>query len=217
MSRAGAIAVFVAATVVLTGSPAREARADMIDTSSMAAWEHCALCHSADGISRTARFPKLAGQKAAYIEKQVRDFKSGRRSNDGGPMQTNTEELTEADIKSVSVYFAKLSPPPPVAPDEVDADLEMGRALFEGGKPETGVAACASCHVGPGQAGILAPHITAQHAGYLQKQLAEFRDGSRDNDTDGQMRRVAATLNDAEIAAVSAYAATLERKIGAAP
>jgi cytochrome c553 len=31
-----------------------------------------------------ARFPKLAGQRPAYIVKQVRDFRDGQRSNDGG-------------------------------------------------------------------------------------------------------------------------------------
>lgn len=193
------------------------ARADMIDTSHMAPWEHCAECHSMDGISATAKFPKLAGQRYAYIVKQLGDFQAQRRTNDGGPMATNTEELTPAHIEIVAKYFSELPPPLP-APAEADAEVAgLGRRLFTEGKPEAGVAACASCHAGDGVAGVLAPRIEAQHAGYLAKQLEDFRAGGRANDPEGRMRTVAAALSDAEIAAVASYAASLGRPKGARP
>src|SRR5262249_39938588 len=72
--------------VLALGSATSLARADMIVTEGMQPWETCAECHNLDGISVMARFPKLAGQRPDYIAKQVRDFRDGRRRNDGGQM-----------------------------------------------------------------------------------------------------------------------------------
>ena len=41
----------------------------------------CASCHGNDGNSALAINPKLAGQNAAYIVKQLMDFKSGVRAD----------------------------------------------------------------------------------------------------------------------------------------
>lgn len=192
-------------------------QADMIDTSGMATWEHCALCHSADGISRMAKFPKLAGQKPAYIEKQLREFRAAKRTNDGGPMVTNAGLLSDAQIREVARYFGSLPPPPPVGSGSETATIAMGRRLFEKGKPEAGVAACVRCHVGSGNPDVLVPKIAAQHAGYLRKQLLDFRTEARRNDPGGVMRDIARGLTEGEIEAVSGYAATRRRMEGGAP
>jgi len=212
---ASRIAFAVTIAAMLAGTSA--ARADMIDTSGMAAWEPCAICHSANGISRMAKFPKLAAQRPDYITKQLRDFRAQRRHNDGGPMLTNAGLLTEDQIIEVATYFGSLPPPPP-ADDALDPEVAaLGAKLFNDGKLEAGVDACATCHVGPGRPGILAPRITAQHAGYLQKQLTEFKNGDRGNDPHGVMRAVAEALSETEIAAVAAYVATRKRQEGVSP
>jgi Cytochrome c553 len=52
----------------------------------------CAACHGADGNSTTPIWPKLAGQHAEYIVKQLQDFKSGKRSNEQmSPLAANLE------------------------------------------------------------------------------------------------------------------------------
>ena len=199
------------------GISASAAWADMIDTSGMAPWELCAECHNMDGISHMAKFPKLAGQRYAYLVKQIGDFQVERRTNDGGKMVSNAGLLSDEDVIAVAKYFSSLPPPPPVTSD-LDAELiGLGRRLFTKGKPEAGVAACASCHAGAGVAGVLAPRIEAQHADYLKKELIDFRGGARSNDPDERMRKIAHALSDAEIVAVAAYASTLERPQGAAP
>ena len=66
------------------------ARADTVVADGMQPWEACAECHSLDGISVMARFPKLAGQRPGYIAKQVRDFREGRRRNDRGLLCSTT-------------------------------------------------------------------------------------------------------------------------------
>jgi cytochrome c553 len=70
--------------LIVAGSVVSLARADMIVTEGVQPWHLCATCHGLDGISAMARFPKLAGQRPAYIVKEVRDFRDGQRSNVGG-------------------------------------------------------------------------------------------------------------------------------------
>jgi cytochrome c553 len=212
---ASAILIVAALAGAISAVPA--ARAGMIDTSGLATWELCAICHSADGVSRMAKFPKLAAQRPDYIAKQLRDFRAERRHNDGGPMLTNAGGLTEKQIDEVVTYFGSLPPPPP-ADGALDPRVAaIGATLFNEGMLEAGVDACVTCHVGRGRPGVLAPRITAQHAGYLEKQLHDFKNGDRENDPRGMMRAVAEALSDTEISAVAAYVATLERQKGVAP
>src|SRR5947208_12526830 len=85
----------------------------MVVIDSMQPWETCAECHSLDGISVMARFPKLAGQRPEYITKQVRDFRDLRRSNDGGQMQATASEVGDDDLEKAAAYFGGLPAPPP--------------------------------------------------------------------------------------------------------
>ena len=87
------------------------AGADVIDTSGQEPWERCAYCHGIDGVSGNARFPNLAGQSEAYLSKQLRDFRDGRRTNDGGVMQTQAAGLDAEDIRALAEYFSKQAPP----------------------------------------------------------------------------------------------------------
>jgi cytochrome c553 len=182
------------------------ALADMLDTSSMAAWETCALCHSADGISPMSKFPKLAGQKAAYIEKQVLDFRHDKRSNDGGQMQTIAAEVEVSSLHDSAQYFASLPPPPVIQWDTENKEQTklygLGKQLFEKGRK--GLPACASCHADRKN---VAPWIDAQHPQYLQKQLQDFKRRDRNNDAAQQMQRVVDVLRMDEIEALVFYLA----------
>lgn len=184
------------------------ASADMIDTSGLDPWEVCALCHSLDGVSRMAKFPKLAGQRAAYIEKQFLDFHSGTRSNDGGQMVAITTEIDLEELPAVADYFSALPPPAAVAPEDV-IDTTIGETLFRAGRGN--VPACLSCHGKSDPALPLAPWLEAQHADYLAKQLADFRDGGRDNDPEGVMQSVTAELSDEDIESLAVFIAAQER------
>src|SRR5215470_13778391 len=86
------------AALIAAGSGVSLAYADIIVTEGMQPWDPCATCHSLDGISAMGRFPKLAGQRAAYIVKQVRDFRDRRRSNDGGQMQASASNIDDDDL-----------------------------------------------------------------------------------------------------------------------
>ncbi|MEP4911825.1 MAG: cytochrome C [Alphaproteobacteria bacterium] len=189
---------------------AASARAGMIDESGLKPWENCALCHSLDGVSRMAKFPKLAGQVPAYIEKQIRDFRTAKRTNDGEQMQGMAGLIAEKDIPVVARYFADLPPPPPAAAPP-DGERTAGQALYHTGDPTRGLPACASCHGKDKVAQSGAPRLEAQHADYVIKQLTDFRAGDRTNDPGGVMAGVAAKLSDADIQAAGGYLAAVPR------
>lgn len=66
----------------------------------------CAACHGAEGISAIPMYPNLAGQKEAYLAKQMKDFKSGARKDP--VMAPMAMPLTDADIANLSAYYASL-------------------------------------------------------------------------------------------------------------
>ena len=196
---------------------AMPASADMIDTSGLKAWEHCALCHGVDGNSRVAKFPKLAGQRYGYLVKQLKDFKSERRQNDGGPMLGMSDQLSLAALTAAARYYSDLPPPRPSTDPVAPASLALGKRIFHHGLPAAGVPACISCHGDVASGRPDAPGLEAQHAAYLGKQLDDFRGGDRGNDPDGVMRGIAAKLSEAERQAVAAYLAGKPRKGVIAP
>ena len=66
----------------------------------------CAACHGAEGISANPIWPNLAGQKDAYLVKQLNDFKSGARKDP--VMAGMAAALSDADIANISAYYASL-------------------------------------------------------------------------------------------------------------
>lgn len=66
----------------------------------------CAACHGADGISSNPIWPNLAGQKDAYLAKQLNDFKSGARKDP--VMAGMAAALSDADIANIAAYYASL-------------------------------------------------------------------------------------------------------------
>jgi len=68
----------------------------------------CMSCHGPGGAGIPPRFPAVSGQHAVYSQKQLMDFKTGTRSNDGEIMTRMAFRLSEAEIKAVSEYMASL-------------------------------------------------------------------------------------------------------------
>ncbi|GAA5135959.1 c-type cytochrome [Thalassotalea piscium] len=64
----------------------------------------CAACHGAEGISAIPMYPNLAGQKEAYLVKQLKDYKSGARKDP--VMSAMAMPLSDEDIANVAAYFA---------------------------------------------------------------------------------------------------------------
>ncbi|MBY4678683.1 c-type cytochrome [Marinobacterium arenosum] len=70
----------------------------------------CTACHSPTGIGNdSAGFPALSGQHAAYVAKQLKDFRAGSRSNDPGSMMRDIAgKMSDAEIEAVSAYVQGL-------------------------------------------------------------------------------------------------------------
>lgn len=66
----------------------------------------CAACHGSTGVSAVPMYPNLAGQKAAYLEKQLKAFKSGSRTDP--TMNAMAKSLSDADIKLLAEYFSTM-------------------------------------------------------------------------------------------------------------
>lgn len=66
----------------------------------------CAGCHGAAGVSANPMWPNLAGQKDAYMVKQMKAFRDGGRKD---PMMSPmAKPLSDADIDNLAAYFSSL-------------------------------------------------------------------------------------------------------------
>jgi cytochrome c553 len=166
---------------------------------------NCTTCHGAQGMSASDA-PNLAGQYPEVVIKQLRDYKSGKRTH--ALMQGLARNLSEQDIRALAAYYASL-PKARTAPTTYDEPLPT---LVRVGAPLRNIAPCISCHGGADQK-LGAPWIEGMPKGYLVAQLVALRSGARRNDAEAQMRAMARPMTDREIDEVATFYA---RKAAAA-
>ena len=197
-------------TSAVAADPAATKKPVDIAKGKAAAAAVCAGCHMPDGNSVIAQNPILAGQHAAYIEKQLLNFrlkpgaKEPERNN--AIMLGFATMLSEDDMRNLGAFYASQTPKS-ASPKRKEL-VAVGERIYRAGVPEKGLPACAGCH-GPGGAGIPAqyPKLAGQHPEYTEATLNAFRGGQRKNS--GQMITIASKMSDAEVAAVSEYVASL--------
>jgi len=89
--------LLVTANVALAGGDAAAGKAKSAS---------CAGCHGAAGISSNPMWPNLAGQKDAYLVKQMKAFRDGQRND---PMMSPmAKPLSDADIDNLAAYYSSL-------------------------------------------------------------------------------------------------------------
>jgi cytochrome c553 len=166
----------------------------------------CAACHGLDGNSPIPANPRIAGQHASYIYKQLSDYKSGRRKN--AIMNGMAATLSEADMRNLAAYYSAQKAAGGGAQDT--ELIALGQKLYRGGMISIGVPACTGCHA-PDGSGIPAqyPRLGGQHREYTKAQLESFRSGERSNDPNAMMRAITHRLTDEEMAALAEYIAGL--------
>jgi cytochrome c553 len=193
----------------------------------------CSACHGPTGVSASPMFPNLAGQNDAYIIKQLKDFKSGARSDAMmGPMAAN---LSEEDMADLAAHFSGL----PSANEQAAALASSGTgtdstaasaapatgnveivsstpaaAIYKGnvaaGKSKAMV--CAACHGADGNSLIpMYPSLAGQSANYLAKQLADFKSANRKNPV---MAGMAAALTQEDMHDLAAFFAVQSTRAG---
>jgi cytochrome c553 len=160
----------------------------------------CFLCHGAEGESASEVFPRLAGQNADYIAKQLENFKTGKRKSSA--MAPMVADLKPDEMVALGQFFAS-RPPHKEAPKDTQL-AAVGQYIYSQGNKFSGVPACASCH-GPDGAGSNAlPRLAGQHAAYLDSQLKQFNKRERNNDN-AVMHTVVEKMTALEMAAVAEY------------
>jgi len=203
-----ALACFLLSGAGQAAEPQAPAKPDLNRGQAIAS-QVCASCHAADGNSTGGAYPKIAGQHAEYLYKQLTDFKAqpGKTPARNNPIMAGmVAALSDQDMRNVSAYFASQTEKPGAARNK--ATVPLGEKIFRGGIAEKGVPACAACH-GPAGAGMPSqyPRLGGQWADYTAAQLVAFRDETRQNNA--PMHAVASRLSDKEIKAVADYIAGL--------
>jgi cytochrome c553 len=170
---------------------------------------NCTACHGEGGVSKSGLIPTLAGMEAAVIYKQLDDYRSDKRL--WGVMGAMAKALSPRDSADVAAYFASRSGGLPATGGA--RVPESGRSLRQGdpatrlvfaGDPQRGIPPCSACH-GPGGYKIGAPALQGQQAAYIERQLAAFTQGTRQNDINEQMRTIAKQLTAEEMHSVAAF------------
>ncbi len=154
----------------------------------------CAGCHGefAQG-GKEGEYPRLAGFPAAYLEQQIRLFKSEQRKNMPMRPYMNDKEMLEEDIPSIAAFLSQIELVTRM-PDfdenttsyeklliakrvfnipKVDGDLEIGEELY--------VQDCQLCHgkYGKGKEKSDTPPLAGQYTQYLALQIQNFINGTR--------------------------------------
>lgn len=191
----------------------------------------CGGCHNPDGNSVIPENPKLAGLNVKYLNRQLEDFKAGKRSN---PIMDSIIPMVNAsEFKALAKYFSeqkRLTSAPaaadPAAPVVADQSapaaagalseqakaerIAKGMQIYTEGVMGTAVPACGGCHGEDGTGSDKFPYIGSQNNVYVVNQLANFKSGTRTNDPKAVMQAVAKRMTDEEIAAVAEYIQTLK-------
>lgn len=211
-TRTGAMGVAGLLTALLWygGSMASAIAGDAIAGKAKAA--RCADCHGIDGISPHTGIPNLAGQKEAYLLKQLQEFtrpvKSDERPLLGDRKDTlmshQAEGLSTADMANLATYFSVLPCGPTGGPAQEPAPAKAAR--------------CAACHGERGRSTApVIPNLAGQKEAYLVRQLTLFSAGGRGRQTtDAATTRLhpimdyqAALLDEADIRALARWYASL--------
>ena len=163
----------------------------------------CGACHGALGLSINPDWPNLAGQHAAYLIKQLHDFKQGDLRN-AALMTPMVANLTNQDIDDLAAFYAKQPVPQGETPKKYRA---RGEQLYRVGDFNKHITACIACHgpqgAGNAQAGF--PALSGQHAAYTIQQLQAFKDNTRHNDLNSIMRNITARMSEEDMAAIAHY------------
>jgi cbb3-type cytochrome c oxidase subunit III len=166
----------------------------------------CAACHGPRGISTSPAFPNLAGQKAVYIEAQLKGFRDHTRGDPGAMafMWGMSSQLGDDTIKRLAAHYAALSPARGAPADKTL--VAKGKQIFDEGIAEGGIPACAACHGPNADGNENIPRLAGQHAPYLVKQLAYFKSLQRGNAP--VMHAVGQNMTLEQMEAVAAYVAS---------
>jgi cytochrome c553 len=160
----------------------------------------CLGCHGVDGYRNAYpnySVPRLVGQHPEYIVAALQEYKADQRSH--ATMHAQASELSDQDMADIASYFAGTV----LQPGPVPANAPPAPAA---------VAICAACHGATGVSVVANyPILAGQHADYLKREIAEYKDGGRKN---AIMSGMAATIKDSDVDALADYFSKMQPGLG---
>src|SRR3984893_2116675 len=164
---------------------------------------NCTWCHGTGAQGYTVA-PRLAGQRALYIEAQLRGYAAHIADNRLSKhyMWGAAANLRTDTIQDLADYFASL--PPKTAHDGRRALVEKGQAIYFQGIPEANIAACLAFHGPAGQGVREIPRLGGLSYFYLKRRLEEWGQGYHSAPA-SPMPLAASTLGPDEIEALASY------------
>ena len=184
----------------------------------------CAGCHGefGQGGSR-GEYPRLAGQRAAYLADQLKSFRARKRVNIPMYPYTQERELPDEDIKDVAAYLASIELPTkwPVFKETDDAltrltltervmiiprapgNLGNGEAIYQ--------KSCVTCHAKNGMGRGKFPMLVGQYTSYLKRQMEKYVKGERPHDEEG-VGGLLNTLKEEDMQDILAYLTSIQEQ-----
>lgn len=162
----------------------------------------CAGCHGFEAQGdEEGYYPRLAGQHASVLIKQMTDVRAGRRDSPTDYPFLNNHVISVQEIADIAAYLASL----PVTPDNGEGpgtDLAHGEDLYRND--------CKNCHGpdGMGDAEDFYPRVSGQHYEYLLREARNIRDGRRRNANPDMVDAIKGYTND-DLVALSDYISRL--------
>lgn len=163
--------------------------------------ETCAACHGTGPQPTGSDFPYLQGQLAAYLYKQLSDYKSGARANP--VMGGLAAGLSEKDMADLAAWYSQQEIP---TGKQESGAMDSAEVLVKSGDGKRILPPCQACHEPGGQGQkIDVPALAGQNAVYTEQTLKDYKSGTRKNDLYGRMRTITQQLSDEEIKQLARY------------
>lgn len=169
----------------------------------------CTRCHGADGLGRGAgAFPRLAGQRPAYLYLALHAYASGNRHS--GVMEPMAADLSGDEMRALARHYSRLASPAP-ASRATGAAVVRGEVIARQGVPAQRIPSCADCHgPSPTRRNPAYPRLAGQYADYLALQLRLFAEDHRGGSAYARlMHPTADRLSPEQVRDVALYYATL--------
>lgn len=170
---------------------------------------NCTWCHGGSAQGYTPA-PRLAGQRATYIENQLMNFRGHTRNAPFSKlyMWGAAANLDPQTVRDLAMYFSAL---PPKAANDGDNELvAAGRTIYQQGVPDSNIVACVACH-GPSGEGIREiPRLGGLAFTYLKRRLEQWGEGYNAA-TGPPMPHIADNLSPPQIAALASYLSFIQR------
>jgi cytochrome c553 len=194
--------LFTVATLALFLA-AEETEASPLDSPGALKSLVCSACHGFAGNSPGNTVPILAGINANYFKKAIQDYAQGKRTSP--EMEPYAKYVAQSGVDDIANYFAAQKK----QPAKVNANAKAV------GRGATLATACAACHgvKGDGDAERVIPALRGQAVGFLQAQLALFKEDKRkleDATLEENKKRTLKGLDASDFADLAIYYATLK-------